>query len=328
MKYRTFIFYICLILPLIGKAQILKDSTINTIAYWNMGEKYKYSYQTNEYTVEGNDTIWGDTSEEEFVLEVVDSTATGYVLKYQALKSKHDMKDKEAQKILEPLMQKYMDVPLYIATNEYGTFQDLAYWDKTQAVVDTMISEVLDTFKAHWAQEGLTEGIEEAEKKQIEAVLENMSATMKSKQMTLAGASYLTDLLYFHGTHMSQNHEYTGTQQSKSPWTTDELIDVETTAQIHRVEYDNSWVTYYRTQRYDAGQLLEGFMRQMQKSLPPEQVQELTPEDIPFVMIETFLDLDVHTNTGWPGAAFFKKVSQVGQRQQVKTWYVEMIFDE
>ena len=325
---KIILLYICMLLPLLGKAQILKDSTVNTVAYWHLGEKYKYVYTTNEYSVEGTDTIWGDTSDEIFMLEVVDSTATGYVLKYQTLESKHNMQDKDAQNMLIPLMEKYKHVPLYFATNEYGTFQDLAYWDKTQAIVDTMINEVKGVIREYWIQQGAAEGLTEEEMKQLDASIENIYEAFRSKEMTLAGASYLTDLLYYHGTLMSQNREYTGTEKHTSPWNPGEQIDVELSAKIHKVNYDSSWVTYHRTQRYDAGQLLEGFMRQMQQNLSPEQMATITPDQIPFIMTETFLDLDVHTGTGWPGDAYYKKVTQIGTHQKVSTWYIELQFDE
>ena len=127
---------------------------------------------------------------------------------------------------------------------------------------------------------------------------------------------------------MSQNREYIGTEKHTSPWNLSEQIDVELSAKIHKVNYDNSWVTYHRTQRYDAGQLLEGFMRQMQQNLSPEQMATITPDQIPFIMTETFLDLDVHTDTGWPGDAFYKKVTQIGTHQKVSTWYIELLLDE
>ena len=40
------------------------------------------------------------------------------------------------------------------------------------------------------------------------------------------------------------------------------------------------------------------------------------------------MGIDVHTDTGWPGDAFYKKVTQIGTHQKVSTWYIELLLDE
>ena len=327
MKRKLFTI-LCMLLPLVASAQILKDSTINTVAYWNLGDKFKYLHETREYTVENNDTIWGDAMNEVFTLEVVDSTATGYVLKYQTQDCVYEYENKEQQAMMDPIMKKYMDVPLYVATNEYGTFTGLAYWEKTQVVIDSIVNDIKKSMDDFYEQQPDSLKLNKEEKEQYEAMMENLYNAFRTKEMNTQNVAFLADLLYYHGTNMAQNHEYTGKQQMSSLWMPGETIDVELTHQIIKVNYENNWVNFYRTQRYDAGQLVEQFMRFMQQSLPPEQAMAITPDDIPFLMVETVLDLDVHVGSGWPGETFFKKVVQVGPKKKVSTWYITMVFDE
>lgn len=325
---RKLLAIVCMLMPLIASAQILKDSTINTVAYWRLGEKYKYMHKTREYTVEGNDTIWGNSMDEILTIEVVDSTATGYVLKYQTLESEHNFVDKEEQALMDPINKKYQHVPLYIATNENGTFVDIAYWDETKVVIDSIVNDIRNTMNDYFEQLPENEKLSKEDKEQYDLFMESLYNAFRTKEMNYQSINFLAELLYYHGTNMGQNQVYEGKQQVASPWIPGEVIDLDLTHRILKVNYENSWVNFYRTQRYDAGQTLDQFMRYIMKSLPPEQAESITPDDVPFIMVETALDLDVHVDTGWPGETFFMKVTQIGSKKKVNTWYINLIFDE
>ena len=314
-------------IPLLGYAQILKDSTVQVVAYWNLGESYKYEYQTNEYTVEGNDTIWGDSSHEIFAIEVVDSTESGYVLKYTTLENTKFTKDKELEAIMKPIMDKYQDFPMYFSTNAYGSFQDIARWDELQVVVDSMITDVQSNMDKYYFPDG-KENIPEENLKQFYQIMNHLFQSFKNKEMTLMGMDFLIEPLYYHGSKLEQGREYNGKQQHSSPWIPTEKIDVDVVLKIHKVDYESSWVTFHRTQQYEASQLMDSFFHYMQQALPPDAREQLTPDQLPFVLVETFFDLDVHVNTGWPGATYYEKVTQVGPKKRVKTWSLNMVFDE
>lgn len=319
---------ICMLMPIGLSAQIMKDSTIQVVSYWRLGDTYKYEYQTSEYTVEGNDTIWGDSSHELFAIEVVDSTENGYVLKYTTIESSHDMKDKEMEAIMKPVMDKYAHVPIYFSTTELGAFRDIAYWDKTEVIVDSMITDVQNNMDKYYFPNGEKEKMSPEDLQNFQNFINQLFQSFKSKEMTLMGMQYIYDPLYYHGSRLDLGKEYSGKDRMASPWIPTEQVDVETVFTIDKVNYETSWTTFHRTQRYEAGQLLDVFFRFLQQSLPPEQKDQLTPDQLPFIMVETFLDLDVHVDTGWPGATYYEKVVQVGSRKKVDSWHLNLVFDD
>lgn len=327
MKKRIFI-YLCILMPILAKAQILKDSTVQVVAYWNKGEMYKYKYYTDEYQVEGTDTIWGDWHEDIFSIEVVDSTENGYTMKYQCLQSEHYTKDKELQALLLPLQKKYEKVPIYFSTNQYGAFLDIARWDEFQLSVENIMTELRDSLDSYFANLEGADSIPENDRVIFSAMMDQILQASKSKESVKLGMSYIIESLYYHGGHMEQGREYKGNEKFISPWIPGEVIDGEVVLNVDKVNYETSWTTFHRTQRYEAGQLLDSFMRYLTQNLPPEQKLDLKPDQLPFVMVETFLDIDVHLNTGWPGPAFFQKIIQAGTKQKVKRWWLEMVFDE
>ena len=57
-------------------AQINKEnSTVQTIAYWNLGEKHEYSITREQVKLKENDTISKEFSTYDVDITVVDSTA-------------------------------------------------------------------------------------------------------------------------------------------------------------------------------------------------------------------------------------------------------------
>ncbi len=314
-----------------GYAQIMKDSTIQVVAYWNLGDKYKYKYHSQAYTVEGNDTIWGDKTDELFTIEVVDSTANGYILEYRCLEDVHDMVDKTTQAILQPIMDKYKGLPYRFSTNQHGAFQDLANWEEIQQAMDSIMVDIKAGLHNYYLEGAKKEGLDSipAEaKQQIEAFIDHIFGQMKSKEWTLVGMDYIISPLFYHGARLDLNREYSYKQKYVSPWIPTDMVEADESFYIDKVDYETSWTTFHRIQKYDAGELLATFMKFLMQSYPEEQVKQLTPEQIPFLMVETFFDLDVHVDTGWPGATYYQKVVQVGEKQRVNTWYLDMVFDE
>ena len=327
MKRKILLLCVCMLLPIGAMAQILKDSTVQVVAYWKKGDVYKYRHYSEEFNVEGNDTIWGDTSEEIFMIEVVDSTENEYVLKYQCLENKENMADKDMQAMLEPLIKKYEKIPLYFSTNQYGAFQDVVRWDEFQGVVDSMIVDFRVTMNEYFKKQGIDKMPKE-EREQFEMMMEQLYQSLKNKDVIKMGMDYIYEPLYYHGGLMEQNREYQGKEMFMSPFVANEQVEGTVTLGIDKVNYDLNWVTFIRKQQYDAGQLVDSFTRFLTSQLPEEQAIKLTPDQIPFIMVETYFDQDVHVGSGWPGDAYFQKTTQMGEKQKIKRWWLEIMLDE
>lgn len=314
-----------------SQAQVMKDSTVQVVAYWNVGDMYKYRCQEKAYVVEGNDTIIGDIQEELFTIQVVDSTENGYILEYRCLEEKLDMANKEEQAILEPIVQKYREIPYRFSTNKYGAFQDLVNLEEIQQGMNSAYDEIKAGLHKYFQDQAIKEGqdsIPTEAKQEIDAYLDHVLNQMKSKEWTMVAMAYIIEPLFYHGTRLDLNREYAYKQKYASPWIPTETVEANESFYINKVDYETSWTTLHRTQKYDAGELLASFMKYVQQRLPEEERENITPDKIPFLMVETFFDLDVHVDTGWPGSTYYQKVTQVGDKQRVQSWSLNMVFDE
>ena len=327
MKGKILLLCVCMLLPIGVMAQIMKDSTVQVVAYWNKGDAYKYKLYTEEFEVEGNDTIWGDSSEETFMIEVVDSTENEYVLKYQCLENKQNMVDKDMQALLEPFMKKYEGSPIYFSTTPYGGFKDIVRWDEYQAVIDSIIVDLRSSIGEYFKMQGMDDMSEE-DRNMFGLMMEQMFESLKKKETFIMNMEYIHGPLFYHGGRWEQNREYQGKQMFASPFVPTEQVEGTVTFGINKVDYDLDWVTFIRRQQFDAGQLLDSFTRFLTAQFPEGKGVELTPDQIPFVMVETYYDQDVHVGSGWPGAAYYLKVLQTGEMQRVKRWWLDILFDE
>ena len=227
------------------------------------------------------------------------------------------------QKLLKPIQEKYSKIPIYFTTNPYGAFTGIARWEEFQITVDSIMNDVRKAMKEYLRTEEDAESAPEEYFQTMDAMIDQVIMASKSKEAIMMGMSYIIEPLYYHGGRMEQNKTYNGKEQFMSPWMLGEMLDGETELKIHQVKYDSSWATFHRTQRYDAGQLMDSFMRFLTSTLPPEQQMDLKPDELPFVMVETFFDLDVHLDSGWPGPSFYQKRVQTGDQQKVIRWWME-----
>ena len=325
---RKLLLGLCMFLPMLVAAQILKDSTVQVVAYWNKGDSFKYKYYKDEYQVVGNDTTWGDWHEDIFSIEVVDSTESGYVLKYQSLQSEHYSEDKDFMAVMKPLLEKYEKIPVYFSTNEYGKFVDVVRWEEYKLTVDSMFADLRVNLDNYFGSIVPADSVSEEDRKMFVVLMDQLFQTFSSKEAIVAGMDYLIEPLYYHASKLDLNHEYAGDEKFMSPFVQGEAIDGQTVIGIHKVDYETGWVTFHRKQRYEAGPLLDSFVRYLTQNFPEGKQLDIKPDELPFIMVETFFDLDVHVNTGWPGATLHQKTIQVGEKQKVSRWFLEMVFDE
>ena len=124
----------------------LKDSTVQVVAYWEKGEKYNYSLKTYDYKIQGNDTTWTSRTNSIFSIEVIDSTATGYLLKYTSLDEMGTASLKVDEDFSKKIEKLASNIPLILKTDEWGYFEGIEnfeeYRKQLNQVIDLAFEEV------------------------------------------------------------------------------------------------------------------------------------------------------------------------------------------
>lgn len=123
-----------ILMATIGSAQIdMRDSTVQSIAYWRMGESQKYQISESEITTVLEDTVSQTALVYTATVTVADSTSYGYLLSWT--RSNYQIGD--ASSLSSKLKQILVDYPILISTDMYGSAPVVLNWEDIAAHVNT-----------------------------------------------------------------------------------------------------------------------------------------------------------------------------------------------
>lgn len=174
----VFIFFM---LTFVLSAQINKEnSTVQTIAYWNLGEKQEYSITREQVKLKGNDTISKKNSTYDVDIMVVDSTATSYIVEWYYKNNKdqgsYDLNKKEN------------GLKIRFKTDEMGTFQEILNLNEVQNYVKKTLDELKNSINNS--------------SKEIEPFFNNMKNVFTAKE--IIESVFLNDIQVFHSFYGGQ----------------------------------------------------------------------------------------------------------------------------
>jgi hypothetical protein len=117
--------FLAIIVTTFTTAQInLKDSSVQTVGYWDKKEKQNYSIVTDKFKVKANDTISRARLTYDVEITVIDSTAKSYTLEWAYSNFKSTNSDNLRRKV-EGAQQ---GLKILVKTDEMGSFQEVLNW--------------------------------------------------------------------------------------------------------------------------------------------------------------------------------------------------------
>lgn len=127
---KQFIVFFILIFPGNSlQAQInLKDSTVQTVGYWDKKEKQSYSIVTDKFKVKGKDTISKARLTYDVEITVIDSTDKSYTLQWAYSNYKSTSTDKIRKKV-DAAPQ---GLKILVKTDEMGSFEEVLNWQQVR----------------------------------------------------------------------------------------------------------------------------------------------------------------------------------------------------
>lgn len=321
----------------------LKDSTVQVVAYWQKGDKYFYDTKSFELLIENGDTSTVYEMNGRFSIEVIDSTANGYKLKYKQentpVLKPLSADDDTVTRMVFNVMEKYMDkinIPVVFITDEYGTFQDIEGIDILQKEMYSIVANMVKDFEKE-VNSILLGDVTEEEKKQIMAVVEELFSKAileqyKDKRSIYNNFKEIVNLLTFHGAKLNLNKMYRSSSKEVLPVYGDTEIDIEETFYVYEYNPETSWIYIDYYKKYDPEQLNELAFNMAQQiasnvekkagKLP--EGSEIKREDIPEFTINCYTGVQVHTNTGWPGNVYSEKGTKKGNSTKLEILTVDI----
>lgn len=133
-----------------------KDSTVNVIAWFGSHDTVTYNIHHNEWRINGWDTIHSGAASMKVQLNIVDSTAVGYKLKYTILEYKTDtvagtssaiaaLKDR----ITSDFGNRLTGKTVLFETDEYGTITKFNNLDEIKKDARSLFNDALKEISRH-----------------------------------------------------------------------------------------------------------------------------------------------------------------------------------
>ena len=299
-------------------AQInMQDSTATLIAYWAKGDKLKYTAESYTYEIQDNDTICTKNCRELFTIEVTDSTADGYILKYLSSDSEVYYRDSLSNELQNWIAKKTEGIPLLLKTNEFGNILDIVNWDE---IYNTR-SQVLDSLKTITAERLIkaTDGQSGEKIKQLQQVMaamfNGMSNLLLNKNVAI-NSMPISRALAFHGKRYELYELYEDNLKLPSPF---DQTPIDVKSEFWFKEYDatSSWAKFAQEMQYNSDQLVNSFLNVSKIQIPDTEREH--------IFLYTYFSEYVHTNSGWVDDVVFYTVSADAKKTKINGWSFELV---
>ena len=322
-KYRLLI--VCLFAGFIPAfAQMMPDSTVQVVAYWNLGDKQHYQVDNVKYKIVQGDTTVVEKSAEILEFEVVAADEkTGYRVKVTTMESQYSDQTKEI--LNEKWNERFDPSVQYFETDPNGEFLRVLPFEGSDEQLEALAVAVVDA---------LVEKDPELDRNQFLALVRQL---LSRESMVTAATGELAPLFMYHGTRLGLDEVYeiedevpaiigNGTLKMKGRFGVDKEYSDDYSVVLHMVkEADQEQLKPFL-------QAIIGSTVQAMTANPAEVEDASAAIEEVYknarMSMEDYIYEEVHLGTGWPIEWSFSREIQVeidgqGQGQiQEKTFRI------
>lgn len=320
---RLVFFSVLVALCSVLKAQInMNDSTVQVVAYWSLGDKYDFECRMTNYKVVGNDTTIVLKSSWPLSIEVVDSTATNYIIELRSGETQYEVIDENTKLSKESESTKVLEgIPIILKMSNYGVVEELVnekqLLDSLSRSADIIADYALKKYEADsiFTAEGM-----EMMKKGMETVKKQL----KSPQALSAIITPYVRMFTPFGKLYEIRKEYVGTTQMETMLAPGVPIDCTSTFWVKDVYPDEYNVVFALDLDYDSDQLMNAALS-VYKDINPEIEQYANSPERPYLFISDYTGWNIHVGAGWPLYYYQEKESRQGEEATINTVEIEII---
>ena len=133
-QLKVLCFFLFLSYDIFGQINI-QDSTVQVIAYWEMGETYDYSVSLQRFQYTDTDTISKEMMTYDVEIAVIDSTSESYTVRWYYKNFQSNSTNPFTQKIASAAE----DISVEIVLDELGVIQEVKNWEAVRDYMATAI---------------------------------------------------------------------------------------------------------------------------------------------------------------------------------------------
>ena len=283
-------------------AQIMPDSTVQVVAYWNVGDKYQYLVESVKSNIAEGDTTVVEQSAQLLEFEVVSADEEkGFRIKVTTLDSQNS--DPTKATISEKMRERFGADVYYFEAGPYGEFLRVLPIEGLEKQSDALCQEITD------AVLGKNPGLDR------NVLLQTIRQMLNPETLMATFEGDISPLFMYHGARLGLKDEYAFEDVMPVPiaggslkmngrfWVNESLTD----------EYSAVLQMYKEADQEQVKQFIGSFLGGIVKSLAGDQ---LKADEIPSleevykdakIEIEDFISEEIHLDTGWPIEWFFTR---------------------
>ncbi|HET6555814.1 MAG TPA: hypothetical protein VFG54_00775 [Prolixibacteraceae bacterium] len=274
-------------------AQLMNDSTVQFVGYWGLNETQTYRVLQNSYKVNKGDTIERETFNYDSEITILDSTATGYTIKWTYKSFDY----KTGNKFTEKLMKTAQDMSIIYTTDELGVFQGVKNYQEIKNYMDKGFDTLLAEFK---------------DIPNIGPIIQQTRQTFSTKEAVEAAA--INEIHYFHAP-FGRQFLTTMIYESESKLPNlygGEPLDAKAQTNIVEVDTANFSSMIRIITSVDSTQAKSAVFDYFKQLAKASNLPEPALKDIPEFSIQNRFASNVHLPSGWVLDAFNMKEVKSG----------------
>ena len=193
---KILLLFVCLAANLLpGRAQMMPDSTVQVVAYWKLGDKQYYRYESTQFKIKQQDTVVAKRSAGIISMEVISADEEkGYRLKVSTLESQES--DPIAEALNEQIAKNFGAEDCYIDTDPYGTIQQFSIPEGLGECQEDLIKMVSDALKQKYPDEN------------PDIFLPFLRQMITPENLVAMATNLYSPLFMFHGARLALSEKY------------------------------------------------------------------------------------------------------------------------
>ena len=326
-----------------ASAQMMPDSTVQFVAYWNVGDKYQYNFESISKEVDANgDTTIVKQISEIVEFEVVAMTDESYQLKMTTIEKTDS--DPMGELVDRILTECGGDIPVLFSTTNLGSLKSI---DNIQELSASFAMAAEPLAKAVLKEQGIKD--EDLEGFDMQGFMQELLKQIADPSIIQNSIlEYIGRLFFFHGGRLEIDHTYSfeeplnfmipGIKQLTATtnfWADGEFTDeyssicrTYTSANVGKETVISAISTY--------SDMASGYIEEtdtLNTNIKDIMTKGMSDVDIN-ISWEQYTTTEIHLNTGWPLTHFQDKYVKAGEpgkdtaKEKIESLYVEIILPE
>jgi len=282
-----------------------KDSSVQVISYWDLGEKQSYDISLQTIKYREADTLSNELLTYTVDVSVVDSTEDSYIIQWRY----YNYQTNSSNPILAKFFTAADDITVEIELDELGAIKGVNNWEEVSAYMAKSLDELKTELNSIPG---------------LDKIFEQMESMYSTKESIEASAIQDAQQFHnFHGAAYKLGEILEGEILTPNLYYPEQPFDTKITVSLDEINAEDWNYVVRSSQEVDVDQLTETTFNYLSKLSENMGQTPLKREDMKSVSHKTFTASRIH-NTGWVIYSILTKEVESGGMTQIEERIMEL----